>query len=140
MYASILISQFQIALKVPSQVTGLSLYKAMSSGSPALRVTWTAPQSEVHISRYTVQYRKNETTSWVSAFNIPEFPPSTSFNLTGLDAGTEYSVRVRAVSVVGAGSWSAVHTERTYKSEFYCFPYTCKLELPLFTSCSLCVG
>ena len=140
MYASILISQFQLALKVPSQVTGLSLYKAMRSGSPALGVTWTAPQSEVHISWYTVQYRKNGTTSWGSAFNISEFPPSTSFNLTGLDAGTEYSVRVRAVSVVGAGNWSAVHTERTYKSEFYCFPYTCKLKLPLFTSCSLCVG
>ena len=35
-----------------------------------------------------------------------------------LAAGTEYDVRVRAVSAVGAGNWSAVQTERTFTSEF----------------------
>ena len=103
----------------------------MSLGSPALRMTWTTPQSEMPISRYTVQYRKIGTTSWGSAFNILEFPPSTSSNLTGLDAGTEYNARVRAVSVVGAGNWSAVQTERTYKSELLLLSLHMQIRVPI---------
>ena len=41
--------------------------------------------------------------------------------MTGLDAGTGYNVRVRAVSAVGAGMWSEVQTVRTHGSEFLIF-------------------
>ena len=104
--------------EVPSQVTGLSLSKAVSSRLPALRATWATPQSDEPISRYHLQYRINGTTSWNSQRTISGSPPQSSTSVR-LAAGTEYNVRVRAVSAVGAGNWSAVQTERTYMSEFF---------------------
>ena len=101
-------------MQVPSQVTGLSLFKEVVSGAPALRVNWTTPQSDVTITQYTMQYRKNETTTWGSEFTVSHI---TFVILTGLDIGTDYTVRVRAVSTVGHGMWSAVQTERTYMCE-----------------------
>ena len=106
------------ALRVPSQVTGLSLSKEVRLGRPTLRVTWTAPQSHLTISQYQVQYRRSRDALFGNERTIPGSPPLTSTILTGLDAGTEYSVRVRAVSAVGPGNWSVVQTERTDRSEF----------------------
>ena len=106
------------ALQAPPQVTGVSLSKAVRMGRAILRVTWTTPQSNVTISRYQVQYRRNGTTAWDSESAISSSPPATSTILTGLDAGTEYNVRVRAVSGAGAGEWSVEQTERTFDSEF----------------------
>ena len=105
-------------LGVPSQVTGLSLSKAVSSRLPALRATWTIPQSDEPISKYRLQYRIHGHTSWGSQHTISGSPPPNSTIGPRLAAGTEYDVRVRAVSAEGAGMWSAVQTERTYKSEF----------------------
>ena len=73
-----------------------------------LFVNWTMPQSDVSISQYHVQYT-NETPSWTSASTFAVFAI-----LTGLNADAKYSVRVRAVSAVGSGSWSNVETVRTY--------------------------
>ena len=83
-------------------------------------LTWTVPQSDVNITQYKVEYRRNGTTSWGSQVTISGSPPATSTILTGLDAGTEYNVRVRAVSAVGAGVWSVEETESTFDSEFIC--------------------
>ena len=76
-----------------------------------LFVNWTTPQSDVAISQYHVQYT-NETLSWTNASTSAVFAI-----LTGVNADTNYSVRVRAVSAVGNGSWSEVQTVRTYNSE-----------------------
>ena len=106
-------------------MTDVSLYKAVQMESPALTVNWTAPQSVVNISDYQVQYRRNGTTSWNNAYTNSSSPPATSTNLTGLDAGTEYNVRVRAVSAVGNGMWSIVQTVRTFDGEFiWSSPYS----------------
>ena len=102
-------------------MTGLSLSKAVRSGLPALRVTWTTPQSEVLITRYQVQYRKSRAAVWSHVITISGSPPLASTIMTQLDAGTEYNVRVRAVSAAGAGMWSAVQTVRTHGSEFFIF-------------------
>ena len=108
-------------LQVPSQVTGVSLSKAVRQERAALRVTWTTPQSNVTISQYQVQYRRNGATSWGSQLTISGSPPATSAILTRLDAGTEYNVRVSGVSELGAaGEWSVEQTERTFDSEFIC--------------------
>ena len=48
-------------------------------------------------------------------------PPVTSILLPALDAGTEYDVRVRAVSAAEAGDWSEVQSERTFNSEQYIY-------------------
>ena len=108
---------FNQVFRVPSQVTGLSLFKAVKSGVPALRANWTAPQSDPTISKYLVHYRKTRTTVWGSELTIPGSPPLTSTILIRLDAATEYDVRVSAVSAAGNGMWSEVQTERTYGSE-----------------------
>ena len=76
-----------------------------------LFVNWTMPQSDVSISEYQVQYT-NETPSWTSSSTSAVFAI-----LTGLNADTKYSVRVRAVSALGHGNWSKVQTVRTYNCE-----------------------
>ena len=108
--------------RIPSQVTGLSLSKAVSSKLPALQATWTIPQSDEPIYWYILQYRKLGDNSWGHEVTIPDgLTAVNSTNLTRLAPGTEYDIRVRAVSAVGAGHgmWSAVQTERTYMSEFF---------------------
>ena len=90
----------------------------MLSTLPALRANWTIPRSDEPIYQYILQYRIHGTTSLSSQHIVSGLPPLNSTILSRLAAGTEYSVRVRAVSAVGAGNWSAVQTERTYMSEF----------------------
>ena len=97
-------------------MTDVTLTKEMTQGRPTLRVTWTTPQSNVTISEYHVQFRRTGTEFWGSQVAITGSPPN-SANLTGLDAGTEYDVRVRAVSAAGKGEWSEVQTERTFTGE-----------------------
>ena len=95
-------------------MTGVAVSKAIHSGKPALRVTWTTPQSDVPISQYLVEYRSG--TKWRAA--SPVSPDSTTSTLLeALDAGTVYEVRIRAVSAIGNGTWSRVESEVTYKSE-----------------------
>ena len=89
----------------------------MTQGEPSLKVTWTAPQSDVNISRYQVQYKKNGTTPWNQ---VVRTPPVITTLLGVLTAGTAYNVRVRAVSDAENGEWSEVQTEATYHSEFQC--------------------
>ena len=104
-----------ICVQAPSQVTGVSLSKVVRQGRPTLRVSWTAPQSDVTISEYQVQYRRSGNTFWST--QVTATPPDTNTTLPALDAGTEYDVRVRARSAAGEGEWSEVQTERTFNSE-----------------------
>ena len=106
-------------MQAPSQVTGVSLTKSVRLGKPCLIVTWTAPQSDANISRYNIQYRSAEG-FWGSKTTIPGSPPATTFTLMPLDTGTNYSVRVSAVSAIGTGVWSAEQTKETYRCEYLC--------------------
>ena len=83
-------------------------------------VHWTAPQSDVTISAYIVEHRKSGAAAWGTQASITGSPPETSTQLPGLDAGTEYNVRVRAKSAAGEGEWSEVQTERTFNSKCIC--------------------
>ena len=105
-------------LAAPSRVSGVTLTKTVESQAPALRVTWTTTQSDLTISQYQVEYRRSDTASWNNATALSVSPPVTSTILTGLDAGTEYTVRVRAVSAAGHGNWSVERTGRTFCREF----------------------
>ena len=106
-----------IPLTAPSIVTVLSATKRVESGTTTLSVTWIPPQSDVAISQYLVQYRTIGMTNWIDAIRVSGSPPATSTNVTGLDSGTEYEVRVRAFSVIGAGGWSVEQTARNPDSE-----------------------
>lgn len=81
----------------------------MREEKPALWVNWTAPESELPILLYEVQYRnvRSISNAWVSALRITESPPQKSTYLEGLLTDTFYLVRVRAVSAVGYGDWSS---------------------------------
>ena len=96
----------------------MAVLKIISLGKPALRVTWTIPQSDVAISQYKVQYRKIGANSWIAVDPVLS-KSNTSTLLEALDAGTTYQVRIRAVSTIGSGVWSMVESETTYMSEFF---------------------
>ena len=101
-------------------VSGVHLNKTMVNGEPALQVSWTTPQSDLTISQYWVQYRRSGTPAagWSSESSLSVLlPPVNNTILTKLLTGTEYTLRVRAMSKIGAGKWSADYTERTADSE-----------------------
>ena len=119
-YRGMILNHPNTSWTAPSKVTGVSLTKTEVSGMPALRVTWTIPQSDLAISQYQVQYRRSGTTVWGNETVISGSPPANSTILTGLDAGTVYTVRVRAMSVIGAGEWSVEQIGRISESENLC--------------------
>ena len=103
-------------LQVPPKVTGVSVSKDVKDGNPSLRVTWTALQNVTSLLEYQVEYRHNGEFNWGN--RVSAQPYSTSTLLPALLLGTEYNVRVRAVSAAGEGEWSEVLTETTFSSEF----------------------
>ena len=117
------------AVLAPSQVTGVSLSKAVENRQPALKVNWTAPQSDVIITRYKVEYRVKGSTPWNNQINITGSPPLNFTILTGLYPDTEYEVRVKAVSDAGEGAWSAVQSERTFSGNFKCVTFCYRLHV-----------
>ena len=96
------------------KVTNVSVTKSVENRNLTLTVSWTTPQSESSISKYEVEYRTSDTESWI---NSSVSPPASSTILTGLDAGVEYIIRVRAVSEIGAGAWSEEQRVRADDSE-----------------------
>lgn len=98
-------------------MTGVSLSKNVRQREPTLLVTWIAPQSDVNITAYRVQYRRIGTSLWGSQISVIGSPLATAAALPPLWAGTAYSVRVRAESAAGYGVWSEVHTEKTFDSK-----------------------
>ena len=105
-------------LQAPSQVTGVSLFKAVSQGKPTLLVTWIACQNEENITEYQVQYRRSSISFGTNQISVTGSPPATSVITPALDAGTAYDVRVRLRSEAVNGEWSEVHTERTFDSKY----------------------
>ena len=93
-----------IFLTEPKDVdTNVYVTKSVEDGNVTLTVSWSTLQSELPITEYEMEYRTSDTESW-SSFSVS--PPSSSTLLTGLNAGAGYIIRVRAVSVIGAGAWS----------------------------------
>lgn len=83
---------------VPNAVTSLTALSA----DGALALSWTAPSSsELTITNYLVEYVANGAASSKLTESM-----STSYSLTGLTNGVEYSVRVAAISPAGVGTYS----------------------------------
>ena len=99
------------------KVTNVSVTKAVEDGTFTLTVSWTAPKSELPITEYEMEYRTSDMESWIKSTRLSVSPPANSTVLTGLDAGVEYIIRVRAVSEIGAGAWSEEQRVRTDDSE-----------------------
>ena len=101
---------------VPSQVTGLSVTQTAVSGRPALRVSWSRPQSDATITRYEVQYRVSISGSWATMRVTGANTLTTT--IATLTAGRRYDVQVRAVSSVGNGAYSSVQTQLLDRCKF----------------------
>ena len=89
------------ACAIPTGVTASNLQQTSAT------VTWTAGGSE---TAWELQY-KTASGSWSNSINVTGTP---SYNLTGLTAGTQYQVHVRAVcSSTETSNWSGVATFTT---------------------------
>lgn len=87
------------APRQPGAPSGLSA----AAGNASLTLSWTAPTSDLPITGYIVEY----TASGGSAQTISTGTTATTYAITGLTNGTTYTMRVAAVSDVGAGAYSA---------------------------------
>ena len=101
---------------VPSQVTGVTLSREVRSGAPALRVSWTAPQSDMAITHYHVRHRKSSIKGWTTR-TVSGSPPSTVTYLEGLSLGVTYEVQLQAESAIGVGTFSEAQTATAYDGE-----------------------
>ena len=67
----------------------------------------TEPNGEVH---YVVEYKREDSGSWTSVNTTSD---STHYNLTGLDSGTNYTIRVVAVNAAGRAHITPTPTSST---------------------------
>ena len=87
-----------------------------ASTSTSLTVAWTAPGNlgAPDITGYDLQYME---TSEISFRNGPQNQTGTSASITGLEAGTEYQVQVRASNAEGDSRWSEPLTASTQMAD-----------------------
>ena len=96
---------------VPPAPSTPVVFSEFLNEKPALRVIWTQPQSDF-LTQYTVQYRMVNSTVWTALHT-----PTTAVFIEGLQGGTSYQVRVRAVSEIGNGSFTPIVTAKTVGGE-----------------------
>ena len=102
-----------IFLSVPSRTQISSVTKAVSSGSAALEISWTAPSSDVPISGYQISYRVMSG-RWSRDLALPA--STLSYLIASLQPNMQYKVRVRALSPIGTGRYRVL-SETTYARE-----------------------
>ena len=115
-------------MAVPSQVIGVTLSKEVRSNRTALKVTWKIPKSDVSLYEYHVQYRRSGTSSWsITTLNSSAAAAFSYIEDPEVIPGSEYQVRVRAVSVIGLGTWSEVKSETTFQCKLLVLVRTNKI-------------
>ena len=102
---------------VPQQIANVNVNRTITEDQPLLTLEWSTPSSDRTIQHYQVDYRVGTSGSWS---RWSPNPTSTSVTLTGLQRGTSYQVRVRAVSDVGNGVWSNTVSRTTYAGMYMC--------------------
>ena len=101
---------------------GVSLERLILQG--AVRVTWSPPTDLCGLTnpQYTIQYGRTTSTPTTH----PSTPSSSPFNITGLEVGQEYFVRVAVRTQSGSGtfsSWESVTTYEGVRTVPLCFIY-----------------
>ena len=91
---------------------GAPTVSATAGSTTSLDVSWTAPGNagKPAITSYDLRYRVGSSGSWTDG---PQDETGTTAAITGLTAGTEYQVQVRASNDEGDSGWSAAGTGST---------------------------
>jgi len=86
-------------LVLPGKVGSLKA----TAASASLNLTWKAPTKDggSEITDYLIEYSSNGGTSWSTVSD--GVSTATTYQITGLVAGTAYKVRVSAINVLGTG-------------------------------------
>ena len=81
----------------------------------AVRVTWTPPTNLCGLNnpKYTIQYGRTTSTPTTH----PSMASSSPFNITGLEVGQEYFVRLAVHTQNGSGNFSSWESVTTYEGE-----------------------
>ena len=79
----------------------------------AVRVTWSPPTDLCGLTnpQYTIQYGRTTSTSTIH----PSMPSSSPFDITGMEVGQEYFVRVAVLTQSGSGTFSSWESVTTYE-------------------------
>ena len=101
---------FLVAVGAPQMV---SLEPLTTRG--AVRVTWSPPTDLCGLTnpQYTIQYGRTTSTSTTH----PSTPSSSPFNITGLEVGQQYFVRLAVLTQSGSGTFSSWESVTTYEGE-----------------------
>lgn len=105
--SNIVTTSTAVTLATPGQVVGLSATAATTGG---MTLSWSPPASGGTPSSYTVQFAVAGTPTW-STFAAGV--TGTAVSITGLSAGTTYTLQVTAVNAAGSGTPSAALTAST---------------------------
>ena len=98
-----------LVLIVPSPISTITLAPSQNgSNTISLRVAWDEPRSDVSITQYEGNYRVKSSGSWTGAFTTSNSTRGHTY--WNLDSGQKYEARVRAVSVIGKGSYTIKST------------------------------
>ena len=105
------------AATAPGAPTGLT---ATADGQTEIDLSWTAPSNNggSAITAYDLRHIRSDAASkadasWTVLQDVWTSSGALSYDLTGLDGGTEYDVQVRAVNAAGDGPWSVTVTRAT---------------------------
>ena len=89
----------------------------VTAGTNSLTVSWAAPSSDggSAIIAYDLRHIRSDASSkadanWTVVQDVWTGSGTRSYELAGLDGGTQYDVQVRAVNVAGDGPWSSTAT------------------------------
>ena len=110
-----------IVLPPPApQPTGSPSIQSITPAADSLAVEWSRPSSDGGSAITTYDLRRIETSAdetvdanWTVVQDVWIGSGALSYELTGLTAGTQYDVQVRAVNSAGDGPWSATVAEAT---------------------------
>ena len=96
---------YYITIAGPAGSPGRVEAPTLSAGDGTLDVTWTAPEDagSSALTGYGVRYKSTAVEAWTTHDHSGTDAATT---ITGLENGTEYEVRVRAVNDSGTGAWS----------------------------------
>ena len=101
----------------PPTAPGAPTITSVVPGVQSLTVGWSPPADDGgrEVASYDVGYIKTSAdeavdTNWTVEQAWTSGDGDLSHTITGLDSGTQYDVRVRAVNTVGAGAWSDTAT------------------------------